>query len=124
ALIGLHGADVELQLGAKRITTTQRALRDVWAGRYVVLWQTPPGYRGNLRLGETHETVGWLREQLSGLTSRPLASSNPNLFDESLRGAVLEFQSEEGLNPDGIVGPDTWIRLSSRLRLPQPSLAG
>ena len=61
-----------------------RALRDVWAGAYVVLWQTPPGYRGSLRRGDTHETVGWLRQQLATVTTTPVAATAPNRFDSEL----------------------------------------
>ena len=124
ALLGMNGPTVLLQLGEETIQTTQRALREQWAGAYVVLWQMPPGYYGNLRAGQSHETVGWLRQQLSSLVERPLSSPTPNLFDDGLHEAVLEFQTSEGLTPDGIVGPATWIRLAERLNLPQPSLAG
>lgn len=124
ALLGMRDGQVRLQVGEQRLDTTQRVLRDLWSGNYVLLWQTPPGYFGNLRVGQSHETVGWLRRQLTGLTERPLASPRPDVFDEALEAAVLEFQTEEGLTADGIVGPATWIRLSTRLRLPQPSLAG
>ena len=89
----------------------------------MVLWQTPPGYYGSLRSGQQHETVGWLRLQLGSLVDRSLTTPTPNLFDENLKQAVLEFQTAEGLTADGIVGPATWIRLATRLNLPQPSLA-
>jgi general secretion pathway protein A len=124
ALIGMDNGVLHLQLAGQQLETTQRALRDLWSGAYVVLWQTPPGYYGSLRVGQSHETVGWLRRQLTPMVDQSLASPTPNLFDERLREAVLEFQAEEGLQPDGIVGPATWIRLADRLELPQPSLAG
>ncbi|MGE0622753.1 MAG: AAA family ATPase [Pseudomonadales bacterium] len=124
ALLGMQDGNVRLQVGEQRVDTTQRVLRDLWSGNYVILWQTPPGYYGNLQVGQVHETVGWLRRQLASLSDRPLASATPNVFDDGLEGAVLEFQSEEGLTPDGIVGPATWIRLASRLQLQQPGLAG
>ncbi|MEM8765808.1 MAG: AAA family ATPase [Pseudomonadota bacterium] len=124
ALLAMQDGIVQLQLGEERLETTQRALREQWSGNYVILWQTPPGYQGSLRSGQTHETVGWLRQQLTGIVGASLASPTPNRFDEQLREAVVEFQRDEGLTPDGIVGPDTWIRLAHRLRLPQPSLAG
>ena len=124
ALIGLDAGEVTLQIADQTIETTQRALRDRWSGAYVVLWQTPPGYYGSLREGQTHETVGWLRQQLTGFVDHSLASPTPNHFDETLEAAVVEFQAAEGLATDGIVGPATWIRLANRLGLPQPSLAG
>ena len=89
-----------------------------------MLWQTPPGYYGTIRSGQTHETVGWLRQQLSAFGDKSLASPTPNHFDQALQEAVMEFQASEGLVTDGVVGPATWIRLAERLGLPQPSLAG
>jgi len=124
ALLAMDEGRILLGIGDETVQITQRALRDQWAGSYVVLWQTPPGYYGSLRAGQQHETVGWLRLQLASLVDRSLASPTPNLFDENLQRAVLEFQTAEGLTTDGIVGPATWIRLATRLNLPQPSLAG
>jgi general secretion pathway protein A len=124
ALLGMDEGRILLGIGSETVETTQRALRDQWAGSFVVLWQTPPGYYGNLRSGQQHETVGWLRLQLGSLVDRSLSTPTPNLFDKNLEQAVLEFQIAEGLTADGIVGPATWIRLATRLNLPQPSLAG
>ena len=89
-----------------------------------MLWQTPPGYYGSLREGQSHETVTWLRQQLATIVDRSLATPEPDLFDENLLEAVEQFQAAEGLLTDGIVGPATWIRLADRLQLPQPSLDG
>ncbi len=115
---------VTLQVGDDTVTATPRALRDVWYGQYVILWQTPPDYHGNIKSGDTHPTVGWLRVQLSGLTGVSLDSSEPDHFDRNLETAVREFQNAEGLLTDGIVGPATWIRVANRLNLPAPNLDG
>jgi general secretion pathway protein A len=123
ALTHMDGAEVTLSIGEDRIRTTLQSLRDVWFGAYVVLWQTPPGYRGSLRQGDTHATVGWLRQQLSGISAAPLNSGEPNYFDARLHDAIVDFQRQEGLIIDGVVGPATWIRLSTRLRLPAPRLS-
>ena len=123
ALTHMDDAELTLGVGGSQLRMTQRELRDAWFGAYVVLWQTPPGYRGSIRQGDTHETVGWLRQQLDGVTDQSLTSSNPDYFDETLHDAVVTFQRNEGLIIDGVVGPATWIRLSTRLRLPAPRLS-
>jgi general secretion pathway protein A len=122
ALIHMRNDELTLGVGGRQLRVTQHELRDAWFGAYVVLWQTPPGYRGSIRQGDTHETVGWLRQQLDGVTDQSLNSSRPNYFDEILHDAVVAFQRSEGLIIDGVVGPATWIRLSTRLRLPAPRL--
>lgn len=54
-----------------------------------------------LEIGQTGERVRLLRVRLLG------ASERSTEFDETLRGAVVEFQQKAGLEPDGIVGPAT-----------------
>ena len=122
AVLGLKDGALQLQYGAERMTTTPRALGELWHGQFVLLWQTPPDYRGALKQGDVHATVGWLRQQLAPLVSMPIDSASPNRFDAGLDGAVREFQTGEGLATDGIVGPATWIRLANRLALPAPKL--
>ena len=122
ALVAAQAEELTLQLGDATIATTPRDLRDAWYGTYVVLWQTPPGYHGSLRQGDYHQTVSWLRQQLAALDAQPLATDEPEFFGTGLHDTVVEFQQQEGLLTDGIVGPATWIRLAERLNLPAPKL--
>ena len=124
ALTSRHGDRLVLRVGDKTVTATPRSLREVWHGQYVLLWQTPPNYHGSIRTGDSNETVGWLRDQLSSLVGTSLDNARPNVFDVDLEAAVLEFQAAEGLLTDGIVGPATWIRVADRLNLPAPNLDG
>ena len=116
------GRSFQFNLGDEVYRITPNDLRDTWYGRYVVLWKMPPDYHGSLRNGDDHPSVGWLRGQLQNLVESPLRSATPNRFDDGLRDAVLTFQRAEGLLADGIVGPETWIRLTDRLQLPRPKL--
>ncbi|HEY5679662.1 MAG TPA: AAA family ATPase [Pseudomonadales bacterium] len=124
AVTHIHDGNMTLHLGDTVLTVTPKALRDVWFGQYVVLWQTPPQYRGSISRGNTHPTVSWLRVQLEALVSDDLSSGRPEYFDPRLDEAVRDFQGSEGLLTDGIVGPATWIRLAARLDLPAPKLDG
>ena len=122
ALTAMEQAQITLHLGGEDLQTTQRALRDVWYGAYVVLWRTPPGYSGSLRNGDSHETVAWLRRQLEELGLDTQTTGAAEYFDTRLQETVTSFQQQEGLLTDGIVGPATWIRLANRLHLSAPSL--
>ena len=122
ALIRAQADALTMQIGDTPVATTPRGLRDAWYGNYVVLWQTPPGYHGSLRQGDHHQTVSWLRQQLAALEAQPLATNEPEFFGAGLHDSVVEFQQQEGLLTDGIVGPATWIRLAERLNLPAPKL--
>lgn len=113
-----------LSIGGVERWVSPRDLRDAWFGSFVVLWRTPPRYPGNLRSGDRHPTVAWLREQMIRLTALPLESSSEERFGDTLQEAVILFQQQEGLIADGIVGPETWIRIHQRLGLDGPSLLG
>ncbi len=121
-VLSIEGDRYRLALGERTMTVAPRDLRDNWFGAYVLLWQTPPNYFGNLREGDDHPSVLWLHQHL--LQLQPQAGSQPDtFFDEDLHRIVLQFQTAEGLLADGIVGPLTWIRLSDRLNLPAPKLS-
>ena len=123
ALLSISGDKYRIWLGERTFTATPRDLRDNWFGSYVLLWQTPPDYNGSLREGDNHPTVKWLYERLQEIRPQAELNAPQRLFSAELREAVIDFQTEEGLLADGIVGPLTWIRLSDRLNLPAPKLS-
>ncbi len=115
---------IELHLGGERYRIAPADLRDAWFGSYVVLWQMPPNYQGTLKRGDRHPSVRWLRSQLEHLGAGSFDAADPTLFDASLQDAVLAFQRQESLLPDGLVGPATWIKLGERLDADTPRLDG
>lgn len=122
AVVATKDNRYRLSLAGEENWITPRELRDAWFGGFVVVWQTPPRYPGNLRSGDRHPTVEWLRDKMLRLTALPLESNQPQSFGSALEEAVVLFQEQEGLLADGIVGPETWIRIHQRLGLPGPAL--
>lgn len=111
-----------LVLGDETHMVSPDDLRDSWFGTFVVLWRTPPGYNGSLRQGDRHETVRWLRRQLQAFD--PTLPTDSRHFDVALRNQVAAFQEAQGLLADGVVGPMTWIQLTSRNGATYPQLRG
>jgi murein L,D-transpeptidase YcbB/YkuD len=61
--------------------------------------------------------VAWLRRALGdGDTSRA------PVYDEALATRVAAFQQREGLEPDGVAGMETLVRLSARVDRRSPVL--
>lgn len=120
ALTQVDNNQYQLRIGDRTINVIPQDLRDTWFGTYVLLWRTPPGYTGSLRQGDNHETVRWLREQLARIDNQ--SSSRRTDFDLALRNRVMQFQRDEGLLADGVVGPLTWIRLQARLARQDPNI--
>jgi murein L,D-transpeptidase YcbB/YkuD len=61
----------------------------------------------NLEAGVSGESVLILRKQLRALGDLTVEVAEPGLFDPGLDIAVRQFQRRHGLDPDGVVGPET-----------------
>lgn len=64
--------------------------------------QTPIAIRGKLRPGDAHKQVNAIRERF-GIE----AQDNPNIYDDKLAAAVMDFQRGNAIKPDGVIGPET-----------------
>jgi general secretion pathway protein A len=106
---------VELRVGRHTLQRTVADLQANWPGRYILLWEMPPDYRGNIALGDEQPSVAWLRRHLSHLLSLELDSPQPARFDRALDSALREFQQRHGLVADGIAGPATWMQISAKV---------
>ena len=92
-----------------------------WNGAYTLLWRVPPEYNGSLQEGSAGKAVLWLRQQLNRVSGQKATDSVPR-FGPELARQVREFQASEGLQPDGIAGPLTLIRLMARTDSDAPRL--
>jgi len=76
-------------------------------------WQTVPAMP-LLRPGDSHQNVPFLRARLGFENPRLLASEEKDttLYEQKLVAAVRQFQSQNGLKIDGIVGQETLTALN------------
>lgn len=99
-------------------------LEQRWKGEFTLLWRPPPQYAGTIQMGDRGPAVEWLRTSLAKVAGRPEASSDDNkVFDQPFQEMVKRFQSANGLKSDGIVGPQTIIRLNVGIYSGDPRLA-
>jgi general secretion pathway protein A len=111
ALLAHQGDVVSMRLGDQKVEVTAAELASHWYGSYIVLWQMPPDYRGALKLGDEGPSVAWLRQHLASALQIDLRATDPARFDDALRSALMRFQRENGMVPDGVAGPMTWIAM-------------
>jgi len=64
-----------------------------------------------LRLGDSSEVVGELKRHLSNYANT-LSLTHDDVFDEELEVTIKEFQSQNGLDDDGIAGKKTFEMLN------------
>jgi general secretion pathway protein A len=95
-------------------------LTRLWSGAYVQLWNGPPGVASVLSVGARGPGVLWLRQALANVQGAK--DDGPALFDDGLARRLKDFQSAEGIAPDGVAGAITVVRLKLRLDSTLPRL--
>ncbi len=93
-------------------------LQGLWNGEFLLLWRPAPGDRGLLGPRSPVTALQWLRRTLDALPGAENGLAESDGYDDRLRGAVMAFQRAQGLEADGIAGPETLIRLNSAAGLP------
>ena len=111
ALTGLDDKSATFTIGAKSTRVALGALAAQWSGHYTLLWRTLPDAPRTVRPGERGPAVEWLSRQLAQVQGRT-AESDP-VFDDAMARHLKQFQLARGLVPDGALGPQTLMRLSS-----------
>ena len=99
-------------LGGETKPVALGALAAQWSGHYTVLWRIPPQAQEGIHIGQRGPAVAWLSRQVSQGHGGAAESTGDPVFDDALRRQVKQFQLAQGLIPDGVVGPQTLMRLS------------
>jgi len=114
---------VELDLGhGQTLISDLNQLMPLWNGNYVQLWKIPGKGKYILRKGDQGDNVVRLRNLLAQIENKPLDSKTPMSFDQELSDLVTHFQTNSGLEADGVVGPKTWILLNNSVNPDRPRL--
>jgi len=111
-LIALEDKTATFALGAETRKVALGALAGQWAGQYSLLWRLPPDARETIRRGERGPAVQWLIGQLAQAQGQVADTSKAPLFNDVLERQVKQFQLAQGMVPDGLVGPQTVMRLA------------
>jgi general secretion pathway protein A len=122
ALTKLDDSSATFAVGGDTKTVDLTALAQQWSGDYTVLWRAPPVAGKKLRLGDRGADVEWLNMQLAQLDGKAVETTSDQVFDEAMVRQVKQFQLSQGLVPDGVVGPQTMLQLSSAADMTAPKL--
>ena len=77
---------------------------------------------GNPEISSVHRVRGgYLAEWLAAQLSR-LQPGTPLAPDQPLRSRVYAFQLAQGLSPDGLAGPITFMQLNRAIGIDEPRL--
>lgn len=122
-MLTLNEKSASYSLGGETREVAHSELAAHWSGRYTMLLRQSQETREKIRLGASGPVVQWLSRQLAQVQGRePPAAPRDQVFDEALLRQVKQFQIEQGLAPDGAVGPLTLLRLNSMADQTGPKL--
>ena len=110
-------------ISAHELTVNKENLADSWFGSYEILWKPPPGYNESLSYGDEHTNIEWIKDLLAETNSYSFDPDQSNIYNQELLTIIEEFQQNNGLLVDGIIGPLTLIKLSHVLPGSVPKLA-
>lgn len=116
--VTLVGGDGTRDVDGKR-------LRDLWTGRFRVIWRSDAGVR-LIRPGSVGSAVVWLRTrlmQIDGKNPDQQVGKPSPIYDDALGKRLKAFQKSHDLDADGIAGPRTQMMLNGAVPSPgSPSL--
>ena len=120
-LTGLTNQGATLRAGAVAQTVSLASLAAVWRGEFATFWRAPPDYRDRVVDGSRGAMVDALAAQLAKFNGQA-APAVSQAFDAALKSKLIAFQLTQGLSPDGVAGPTTFMQLNRATGVDEPRL--
>jgi general secretion pathway protein A len=86
-----------------------------WSGDFLLLWKPPQLDARSLAPGARGAPVAALRQRLTQWAGLPPEKAPSELYDDSLRNLVMQFQRRNALPADGVAGTRTQALLDAQL---------
>jgi len=119
-LTGLTEQSATLRVAGVSQTISLVSLAQLWRGDFATLWRAPPGYAGKTIDAGSGPVATWLTAQLANLRGQPPTVDTGG--DAAWRARVSAFQLAQGLKPDGLAGPTTFMQLNRASGVDEPRL--
>ncbi len=104
-VIGFRGDAAVVDLGDREELVPLEQLDRHWSGDLLLLWRMPPGGERLVSARASSRSREWLAEQM-----KTWVDAGP---EADLGVITRRFQEQQGLQVDGIAGPETMMRLNT-----------
>jgi len=118
---GLGPQSAVLQTATARRSVSLLTLAQMWRGEFATLWRVPEGYRASSGEDSGNAAGQWIAARLTALQGSPRAS-DARETDVPLKSRISAFQMTQGLKPDGLAGPMTYMQLNRISGVDEPKL--
>lgn len=104
-----------IRIAGKVVKIPARLLVQQWAGDYTIFWLAPGDYYGPIVPGTIGTEVREFSQRLGLALGSHVLAQGVSDYTIELETAVRDFQRQQGLDVDGVVGMQTLIALNSIL---------
>jgi general secretion pathway protein A len=109
-LVSIQGSTASLSGRDGIVLVDADQLSHRWMGEALILWRSSLDRRFRpLKQGAVSPVIPWVRQKLKV----PEGEKGKDYFDAALKQAVMEFQRQRGIHPDGRIGDWTMANLES-----------
>ncbi|MCC6070098.1 AAA family ATPase [Massilia sp. GCM10020059] len=120
-LVALDDDKATLSVGGAKHAVSIASLAARFDGSFTTFWRAPRAFRDYVPAGGQGADVDWIAAKLAQL-ERAAAPAQAQLFDVRMQERLRAFQAAQGLKPDGMAGPRTYMRLNQLGGVAEPRL--
>jgi general secretion pathway protein A len=117
-LVGLTDSSATFRSGESELSVPLTELAGRWHGDLATLWRLPSGYHAGNPAAPDGVLAAWMAHRLT-IAAGPAA---PSVNADNLTAGITAFQVAHGLQPDGLAGPMTLMRLNRESGVDEPQL--
>jgi len=121
-MTGLGPHTAVLQTAAARRSVSLLTLAQMWRGEFATLWRAPSGYRASAGEDGGSAASQWVAARLTTLQGSPPQAPDAPDTEVPLKSRISAFQMSQGLKPDGLAGPMTYMQLNRVSGVDEPKL--
>jgi len=122
ALKTIRDTTAHVAVGSENRTVTLQELKERFRGEYLLIWRTPPDYKGTVYPGENSPVTSWVDKRLAVMQGRGPRDNKNLVYTRDLVDQVKVFQTDRGISSEGLVGPQTIIQLNNAYGSDEPKL--
>jgi len=125
-LVALDDKQATLIVNKKLIHISTATLDQHWLGQYTLLWRQPDSYKKAETPKKTGKLADWLLTSFAQINAKQSPSNGQSSITpidrDTLIDTVKQFQMQQGLTADGVVGPVTVIHINTAIDKAVPVL--